>query len=322
MAKIYISSTYSDLWEFRERVYQILRQWSHDVIAMEDYIATDQRPLDKCVADVKSCDLYIGIFAWHYGYVPLVGDNPLQLSITELELQAARASKIECLLFLLHEAAAWPPLKIDNDDARRRIVSLRDDLSRDFTVSFFTDRENLAALVSAAVGQWEKRVSGGRPAQSPKPYPLAAIHVMNLSFELPYWSDSASVKFSITNLTDGILKLTKLILEVTERKDCDRIALKKAGAPYSEFKLRARIEKSDVLDLLSDLEEQFVLDGRTSDAFNLALSGPEGCVLTCRLRACVDRLADGEQQWAESSQFKVMYPIRSLAVLKKKRGQL
>jgi Domain of unknown function (DUF4062) len=70
MAKIYVSSTYADLKDYRETVYRTLRQMGHGVIAMEDYVATDQRPVVKCLADVAGCDLYPGLFAWRYGYVP------------------------------------------------------------------------------------------------------------------------------------------------------------------------------------------------------------------------------------------------------------
>lgn len=321
MAKIYISSTYSDLEDFRERVYRVLRQLGHDVIAMEDYIATDQRPLHKCLDDVEGCNLYVGIFAWRYGYIPPAEDNPGQKSITELELWQAKGSGIECLLFLHDETAGWPPSKMDKGEDLERITSLRKKLCRDFTVSFFTDRENLAALVSAAVSQWDKRTSGGKTAQTRRPSQLAVIHVMNQSVELPYWSDVAPVRFSITNLTDDILKLTKLVLEVAERKETGRIALKKAGAPLSEFELRARIDDTDELDLLCEVNTQFILNARTSDAFNLALSGPQGCDVTCRLRACVDRLATREHQWIESTPFEVNYPIRSLKALKKREAK-
>jgi len=70
MARIYISSTYADLKDMREVVYHALRKMRHDVIAMEDYIATDKKPLDKCLADVAQCDIYIGIYAWRYGNIP------------------------------------------------------------------------------------------------------------------------------------------------------------------------------------------------------------------------------------------------------------
>ena len=75
-ARIYISSTFSDLQAHREKVYRVLRQLGHDVIAMEDYVAADQRPLAKCLADVAACDLYVGIFAHRYGYVPRTITRP------------------------------------------------------------------------------------------------------------------------------------------------------------------------------------------------------------------------------------------------------
>lgn len=69
MARIYVSSSFVDLREHREAVYHTLRQMRHDVVAMEDYAASDQRPLAKCLEDVEGCDLYVGILAWRYGYV-------------------------------------------------------------------------------------------------------------------------------------------------------------------------------------------------------------------------------------------------------------
>ena len=57
MARIYLSSSYIDLIDVREKVYRALRKMGHDVIAMEDYVAADQRPLEKCLADVVSCDI-------------------------------------------------------------------------------------------------------------------------------------------------------------------------------------------------------------------------------------------------------------------------
>ena len=68
MARIYVSSTFEDLKTHREAVANTLRQMHHDVICMEDYVATDQRPLDKCLADVSACEIYVGIFALRYGF--------------------------------------------------------------------------------------------------------------------------------------------------------------------------------------------------------------------------------------------------------------
>lgn len=90
MTTIYLSSTYEDLKEYREVVYKALRQSGHHVIAMEDYVVADQRPVDKCLADVKDVDIYVGIFAFCYGYVPPESHgNPKKLSIAELEFRQA-----------------------------------------------------------------------------------------------------------------------------------------------------------------------------------------------------------------------------------------
>jgi hypothetical protein len=47
MARIYLSSTYSDLILYRKAVDDTLRTLQHDVIAMEHYVAT--RVVGKCV---------------------------------------------------------------------------------------------------------------------------------------------------------------------------------------------------------------------------------------------------------------------------------
>ena len=82
------------------------------MIAMEDYVATDQRPTEKCLADVAASDLYIGIFAWRYGYIPSEM-NPEHKSITELEYRKAIETGKSCLLFLLDKDASWPPKAMD-----------------------------------------------------------------------------------------------------------------------------------------------------------------------------------------------------------------
>ncbi len=160
MARIYISSTYSDLKEHREKVYQTLRRMQHDAVAMEDYVATGQHPpLDKCLADVAKSDLYVGIFAWRYGYIPSEG-NPQQKSITELEYRQAEETGKPCLIFWLHEDALWLPKFMDkvtgDGESGKRIEELRQELSTAKLVSFFKTPDELANLVAVAVQQWEQ----------------------------------------------------------------------------------------------------------------------------------------------------------------------
>jgi Domain of unknown function (DUF4062) len=125
----------------------------HQVLAMEYYSATDQRPLDKCLSDVATCDLYIGIFAWRYGYIPPHG-NPEARSITELEFRKAKSSSITCLLFLLDEAAEWIAADIEAGEGSRRMKAFREELRTNFLVSTFHNPDDLATHVSVAVAKW------------------------------------------------------------------------------------------------------------------------------------------------------------------------
>ncbi len=145
MARIYVSSTYSDLVDERAAVCRTLRQLQHDVMSMEDYGASDDRPLDRCLADVRACDAYVGVFAWRYGFVPPGED----LSITALELREAERSSKPCLLFLLADVAPWPRNRMDADVGA--IEALRAAVQRDHVVAFFTTGDDLARAVGVAV---------------------------------------------------------------------------------------------------------------------------------------------------------------------------
>jgi uncharacterized protein DUF4062 len=124
-------------------------------VAMEYYVAEDQAPLDRCLADVRSSDVYIGIFAWRYGAIPEAG-NPDGLSFTELEYRCAAESGKTCLIFLLSEDASWPRSKMDRD--LTKVEDLRQELkSSGRVVGTFETTDELARKATEAVVAWEKQ---------------------------------------------------------------------------------------------------------------------------------------------------------------------
>lgn len=150
MARIYISSTYNDLTIERTAVHEALRLLGHDVVAMEDHVASDQRSRERGLADVSLSDIYVGIVAWRYGYIPPDSDPP-GLSITELEYRHARALGIPCLLFLIDQDAPWPSRWVDTSkDAVERFRSELVDLH---VVRFFFNVDSLVDAVVADVGE-------------------------------------------------------------------------------------------------------------------------------------------------------------------------
>lgn len=174
--RVYISSTYADLVTFRDAVYRTLRQMGHDSVAMEDYVATDERPLDKCLRDVSGCDLYIGIIGWRYGYVPS-DDNAELKSITQLEYERATALKRPRLLFLVNPSASWPEEYVDQVTGEgskgARIDRFREELCRRHVVSFFATPDELGKFVSIALHHWQIQTTYVAPAPklSEVPFP-------------------------------------------------------------------------------------------------------------------------------------------------------
>jgi WD40 repeat protein len=150
MVSVYVSSTYRDLGDYRRAVIAALRDEKHHVLCMEDYGATDARPIDKCLRDVDQCDVYVGIFAWLYGHMP-EEDNPAGRSITELEYRRAKQSQKTCLIFLLQEDQAWSPVFMENGTGGVRLKALRDELRAKHVVSFFRREEDLANHVVSSL---------------------------------------------------------------------------------------------------------------------------------------------------------------------------
>jgi len=153
MPSVYISSTFTDLEEHRAAAYRALRQLRYDSVAMEDYVATDARPVDKCLDDVAASDIYICIVAWRYGYVP-PDDNPNRLSVTEMEYRAAKSAGVPRLVFLLSESAPWPvaqtDMKTGENESGKRIEGFRAELKRGLLISEFDTPDRLAAAVAVA----------------------------------------------------------------------------------------------------------------------------------------------------------------------------
>jgi tetratricopeptide (TPR) repeat protein len=119
---------------------------------------------------VAASDLYVGVFAHRYGYIPEQG-NPEARSITELEYRRAQARGKPCLVFLLDPEASWPATSMDaitkDNERGARIEALREELGRERVVSFFATAEELAQKVTVAVTNQLK----DQPAKEPPAVP-------------------------------------------------------------------------------------------------------------------------------------------------------
>jgi len=246
LRKIYLSSTYEDLDAYRDAVYRTLRQMRHDVISMEDYGASGQRPLDKCLADVAGCDAYVGLFAWRHGFVP-PGERR---SITELELAQAERSGRPCLVFILADDAPWSPKLMDDD--RSAILALRNRLQERYTVQFFRSADEVARTVATAVANLFERDG----TQEPSPQEIGLFRNCLARFAQELGRD---IRFyEITSAVLAVFAMAFLGLALAAMNDTPQLLTGLGGllfassSPFSVATMRATRKKKALLDGYAD----------------------------------------------------------------------
>ena len=135
----------------------------HTPVCMEHFSARDRSPKEEVLYDVAGCDVYIGVFAWRYGYIPPHNE----ISITESEYREAVRCHIPTLIFLLDDKVDWPENQKDKDelDIRR----LRSELQETKWVAYFTSAESLVIGVLEALSY--KEIHPWKPDPVPVPIP-------------------------------------------------------------------------------------------------------------------------------------------------------
>lgn len=77
--RVFISSTFIDLKDYRQSVLKVIRQLGAIDTAMEHLGARDERPKDECLRLIaEESDIFVGIYAHRYGFIP-EGDSISQL---------------------------------------------------------------------------------------------------------------------------------------------------------------------------------------------------------------------------------------------------
>lgn len=179
--KVFLSSTFDDLISYRQAAMETIRRFGWLSIAMEDFLSRDERPKDLCLELVKKCDVYLGIFAHRYGHIPR-GDTE---SITEQEYLCARGAGIECLIFIIKEDFPWHKKWIDRGKKEKALLSLKEELKSNHTISFFTNEDNISKLISASLANYTRnyltkqllRLSKKSPAPSGQDIPTIRLRV-------------------------------------------------------------------------------------------------------------------------------------------------
>ncbi|MEE8056323.1 MAG: DUF4062 domain-containing protein [Pseudomonadales bacterium] len=140
---IFVGSTFIDLKEYREAVRGSLHRLEAIVRGMEYFGSKPGSPIEECIAAVKSCKVYIGVFGMRYGTIP----DGQELSMTHLEYEEAQNNKMPSLIYIIDENQPIPPKHVETGDGAINLQKLKENLQKRHLVSFFTTTDDLAAKI-------------------------------------------------------------------------------------------------------------------------------------------------------------------------------
>ena len=146
--KVFLSSTYIDLIEHRKAAHDALEQLGLHVIWMESFGARPEESTKACLKEVEESDLFVGIYAHRYGYIPKDG----KVSITEQEFDHAQKFGKPIFGFVINDEHPWSPKNIEYDKKTNLVTFLNKVKTQ--PVEFFTTPDNLANNIVSSVGRY------------------------------------------------------------------------------------------------------------------------------------------------------------------------
>ena len=147
--QVFVSSTYADLKDERQRVIQALMEMDCIPAGMELFPAADEDQFAFIKKVIDDCDYYILIIGGRYGSLTASG-----ISYTEQEYEYANEKEVK-VIALLHENPAEIPVgKSDLDPVlRERLAAFRESVSTGRLVRFWKSANELPGIVALSLSK-------------------------------------------------------------------------------------------------------------------------------------------------------------------------
>jgi len=158
-----ISATARDLEEQRLAAQDACIAQDIFPVWMKYLPARDANGFQVSMEMVDQADIYIGVYAWRYGWVPEF-DNPKQISITEMEFDRALARKASgelkaILIFIMDESVPVLPTKMEiNEVAQRKLTEFKQRASAQRIAVTFKSEDDLRGKIIHALADFKARL--------------------------------------------------------------------------------------------------------------------------------------------------------------------
>jgi hypothetical protein len=145
--RIFISSTSSDLAEYREVLRNAVVRAGATPMVLEEEPASGRTVEERVQERLNESDAVVLLIGYRYG------------ARVEEQYEAAKRLNKPMLAFLAAEDAPWPPMFVDTD--RRKVEEFRRNVASDRVVSVFSSPHELALALTSSLARWVRALEKG-----------------------------------------------------------------------------------------------------------------------------------------------------------------
>ena len=140
---VMISSTARDLPDHRKEVMDACLRQGMFPVMMDHLPASDDEAIRASLNMVDEADIYVGIFAHRYGYIP----KGQTFSVTEMEYNRAVERKIPRCIFVMHEDHPIKAADVELGEGATKLKSFKERIQTENIVNFFKSPSDLRGYV-------------------------------------------------------------------------------------------------------------------------------------------------------------------------------
>ena len=154
--QIFISSTYKDLIEEREKVRDVILSMYQFPIGMEMFSAADEDQWEIIKETIDSSDYYVLIIGKRYGSI--IDHGPEKgISYTEKEYRYAKSIDLPILAYIKNDTAITADNVDDDPEKIKKLQVFKDDITKGREVKWFSSIDQLGTEVTLSLHKEMKR---------------------------------------------------------------------------------------------------------------------------------------------------------------------
>ncbi|HPQ45435.1 MAG TPA: DUF4062 domain-containing protein [Syntrophales bacterium] len=153
--RIFLASTWEDLKKEREEIPEALRHFYFQHVNMEYFGADPRKPIKKCLEEVQTSDVFVGIIGHRYGNIL----EDTGKSYTQMEYEEAVRIGLPCLIYMRSDDVPILPKYVENNqDSINKLEKFKSLLLKSHTVYYFNYSNDLVTRVTSDLSSLVQKV--------------------------------------------------------------------------------------------------------------------------------------------------------------------